>query len=221
MTKKAILFGSIGTIVETSELQREAFNRAFKEAGLDWEWQPEEYRKLLTKSGGRQRIADYAENRGEAVDADALHSRKTEIFDDKMVEQGLSLRPGVSKVISQAKKNGVKLGFVTATSRANVVAIFDALGEQIDAGDFDFVGDVSMVSSGKPQPDIYKLAIRELGVAASECIAIEDTPISAQAAHAAGIMTIAFPGAFADQNGFSTDTDVVTALSFQRLVGSD
>ena len=35
---KAILFGSIGTIVETSELQRKSFNQAFSEAGLDWNW---------------------------------------------------------------------------------------------------------------------------------------------------------------------------------------
>jgi beta-phosphoglucomutase-like phosphatase (HAD superfamily) len=34
MTVKAIMFGSIGTLVETSNLQRHAFNRAFKDAGL-------------------------------------------------------------------------------------------------------------------------------------------------------------------------------------------
>ena len=58
---KAILFGSIGTLIETSDLQREAFNQAFKEAGLDWYWDQEDYTKLLKKSGGTKRIEDFAE----------------------------------------------------------------------------------------------------------------------------------------------------------------
>jgi len=43
MNYKAILFGSIGTLIETSDLQRESFNEAFKEAGLDWYWDQEDY----------------------------------------------------------------------------------------------------------------------------------------------------------------------------------
>jgi len=50
---KAIIFGSIGTLVETSEIQRKSFNQAFKEMDLDWYWDKEEYKKLLKKSGGK------------------------------------------------------------------------------------------------------------------------------------------------------------------------
>ena len=61
MTKyKALLFGSIGTIVETSEIQRKSFNSAFKIAGLKWNWTKEIYKKLLIKSGGEKRILRYA-----------------------------------------------------------------------------------------------------------------------------------------------------------------
>ena len=49
---KAILFGSIGTIIETSEIQRASFNQAFLEKGLDWYWSKETYKKLIKKSGG-------------------------------------------------------------------------------------------------------------------------------------------------------------------------
>ena len=61
MNYKAILFGSIGTLIETSDLQRESFNEAFKEAGLDWYWDQEDYRLLLKQSGGTKRIEDFAE----------------------------------------------------------------------------------------------------------------------------------------------------------------
>ncbi len=69
MNYKAILFGSIGTLLETSELQRTAFNQAFSENGLDWNWSPAQYQNLLKKSGGRQRIEDYAAQQGVEVDA--------------------------------------------------------------------------------------------------------------------------------------------------------
>ena len=56
MSYKAVLFGSIGTLAETSDLQRDAFNEAFKISGLDWFWDEDIYRKLLSKSGGTSRI---------------------------------------------------------------------------------------------------------------------------------------------------------------------
>ena len=69
MNYKAILFGSIGTLIETSELQRNAFNQAFSENGLDWNWNPAQYQDLLKKSGGRQRIEDFAAREGIEVDS--------------------------------------------------------------------------------------------------------------------------------------------------------
>ena len=53
MESKAVLFGGIGTLLESSELQREAFNRAFAEADLDWQWQRDDYRAMLTTPGGK------------------------------------------------------------------------------------------------------------------------------------------------------------------------
>ena len=182
MSVKAILFGSIGTIVETSEFQRQAFNAAFAEAGLDWNWDQDEYRQLLAKSGGRQRVADYAAKRGDTVDAVKIHARKTQIFDQAILDQGLAARAGVSDVIAFAKENGIKLGFVTSTTQANIDAIFQALGDTLVESDFEFIGDASLVANSKPDPAIYKLALRNLALTAEDCIAIEDTATSMEAA---------------------------------------
>ena len=113
---KAIMFGSIGTIVETSELQRKSFNQAFSEAGLDWIWTPDEYKLMLKKSGGRNRINDFANQVGIEVNADELHLRKTEIFDSMMSDEKISLRPGVANLINYAHENSIHLAFVTSTS---------------------------------------------------------------------------------------------------------
>jgi len=217
MNYKAILFGSIGTLIETSELQRTAFNQAFSENGLDWNWNPTQYQDLLKKSGGRQRIEDFAAQQGIKVDASKLHDEKTKIFDDLMVSGDVLLRPGVAKVIDQAVANRIKLAFVTSTSNDNVDAVFQALKNQLNRSNFSFIGNDKMVSNTKPSPDIYLKALSELNLKAENCVAIEDTEVSMQSALAASIKCIGFPGAFAKDNDFSSAILVTDILSFNDL----
>ena len=64
---KALLFGSVGSIVETSDIQRKSFNKAFKQYGLDWNWTKRDYSNLLNKSGGKDRISRFAKKNKEIV----------------------------------------------------------------------------------------------------------------------------------------------------------
>ena len=214
---KAILFGSIGTLVETSELQRTAFNQAFSEAGLDWTWNPDEYKIMLKKSGGRNRINEYATDRGIKVNAHELHLKKTEIFDNMMKEEGISLRPGVANLIGYAIDNNVHLAFVTSTSDANVDAIFMALNGQLSRNDFNFIGNDKMVSKPKPDSEIYLKALSNLKLNAKDCLAIEDTEVSMRSAINANIKCIAFPGAMALDNDFSAALHISDDLSPNNL----
>jgi len=214
---KAILFGSIGTLVETSELQRTAFNQAFSEAGLDWTWNPDEYKIMLKKSGGRNRINEYATYHGIKVNAHELHLKKTEIFDNMMKEEGISLRPGVANLIGYAIDNNVHLAFVTSTSDANVDAIFMALNGQLSRNDFNFIGNDKMVSKPKPDSEIYLKALSNLKLNAKDCLAIEDTEVSMRSAINANIKCIAFPGAMALDNDFSAALHISDDLSPNNL----
>ncbi|MGB0545027.1 MAG: HAD family hydrolase [Candidatus Pseudothioglobus sp.] len=214
---KAILFGSIGTLVETSELQRTAFNQAFSEAGLDWTWNPDEYKIMLKKSGGRNRINEYATYREIEVNAHELHLKKTKIFDNMMKEEGISLRPGVANLIGYAIDNNVHLAFVTSTSDANVDAIFMALNGQLNRNDFNFIGNDKMVSKPKPDSEIYLKALSNLKLNAKDCLAIEDTEVSMRSAINANIKCIAFPGAMALDNDFSAALHISDDLSPNNL----
>ena len=217
MNYKAILFGSIGTLLETSELQRNAFNQAFSENGLDWNWSSTQYQDLLKKSGGRQRIADFATQQGIEVDARKIHDEKTKIFDNLMISGDVLLRPGVADLIDQALDNEIKLAFVTSTSKDNVDAVFQALKNQLNRSNFSFIGNDKMVSNTKPKPDIYLKALSELNLNAEDCVAIEDTEVSMQSALAASIKCIGFPGAFAKDNDFSSAILVTDNLSYNDL----
>jgi HAD superfamily hydrolase (TIGR01509 family) len=217
MTLEAILFGSIGTLVETSDLQRRAFNRAFTEAGLDWNWSIGTYKMLLAKSGGRKRIQDYAIQQGIDVDAKKIHQLKTEIFDDFMADGNLPLRLGVNDVIQFAIKTNIKLAFVTSTSQANIDTVLSALSSQIKRDDFAFIGNDAMVTKPKPSSEIYTKALYNLELLPQNCIAVEDTETSMQAALTARIRCIAFPGTYAimqDFNGALLTTSCLTPDDF-------
>ena len=200
---KAILFGSIGTLIETSNLQREAFNQAFKEAGLDWYWDQEDYTKLLKKSGGTKRIEDFAEKNNTNVDAKKIRERKTQIYNDKINSTFIPPREGVLDILEYAHKNKIKIGFVTSTTLDNIEAVFKTLNNQIKKKHFDFIGNNTLIKKAKPAPDIYIEALNSLELNSTECIAIEDTVESALSAYRAKIMCIAFPGLFHVDDDFS------------------
>ena len=127
----AILFGSISTLVDTSELQRRAFNEAFAAHGLDWEWSRDDYTAMLGSNGGKQRIADYAARRGDDVDAAAVHETKSKIFRELLADADVEPRPGVVLTVERAKQDGHALGLVTTTSRENVAAVLAALERHV------------------------------------------------------------------------------------------
>ena len=99
----ALLLGSISTVADTSELQRQAYNQAFAEHGLDWRWDQDDYRAMLATSGGQSRIAGYARSRGQDADAKAIHETKSKIFQDSLATAGLAPRPGVAAAIRAAR----------------------------------------------------------------------------------------------------------------------
>ena len=79
---KGLLFGSIGSIVETSEIQRKSFNKAFKKSGLNWIWTKKKYINLLNKSGGKDRIAKYAKKKNIKVNSQKIRNLKTGVFNN-------------------------------------------------------------------------------------------------------------------------------------------
>ena len=215
--RKAIFFGSIGTLIETSDIQRESFNESFKEAGLDWYWDEEDYKKLLKKSGGTKRIEDFAEQNNTEVDAKKIRERKTAIYNNKIQTSLIEPREGVLEILEYAHLNELKIGFVTSTTSNNIDSIFKTLNGKVAKEDFDFIGNQNMVQKPKPHPDIYLEALRVLEIKITDCIAIEDSVESALSAHSAKIDCIAFPGKFHKDNDFSFCKKIMNKLDVTIL----
>ena len=218
MSLAAVLFGSIGTLAETSELQRQAFNRAFSEAGLPLEWDEPEYRRRLAIVGGRARLRDALGPEVDAALVDALHTTKTEIFHELLREHGNVLRKGCVALIDDLRSNGVRLGIASTTFRRTIDALLDGAGLALNT--FDVIVSREDVDRAKPDPQVYVRCLESLGVAPATVVAIEDTAANLQAPIAAGITTVAVPGAFVVEQDFGAaalQVDALTELNTQRL----
>ena len=210
---KAIIFGGIGTIANTSYLQRKAFNAAFKQLSVKWYWSEEEYRSLLVQAGGEARISQYNKQYPglpEGITASQVHKLKTTLFHDFMTETDLPLRSGVHWVIQQAKANNIKLAFATTTSRKNIEILLKAA--KLQQITFDIISDRSLVSVSKPDPEVYQYCLKKLNVTSNNCISIEDADSGLKASVNAGIRCIAFPNEFTSKHNYDNAIERVDDL---------
>ena len=192
MKLRALIFDVDGTLAETEELHRRAFNDAFAAAGLHWHWNEQLYRDLLRVTGGKERIRHYIEHYAATPVLDGgairdLHGDKTARYTANVAAGGLALRPGVAKLISEARDAGLRMAVATTTSRDNVDAL---LAAAFGANPFEIIAAGDEVPAKKPAPDIYRLALQRLGLPASECLAIEDSANGLLSARAAGIACV-------------------------------
>jgi HAD superfamily hydrolase (TIGR01509 family) len=218
MTLKALIFDVDGTLAETEELHRQAFNETFNSFNANrdwpdtvrgWNWDRDVYARLLKTTGGKERIAAYIRNDLKIDPAPyldriaQLHKSKTARFVRLLESRRLELRPGIEKIISEAKAAGLKLAIATTTSRANVEALSCACFNMEASGVFDAIVAGDEVAAKKPAPDVYQLALERLGHAPDECIAFEDSWNGVSSARAAGLFCIVAPSTYTREEDLS------------------
>ena len=209
---KSILFGSIGVLAESSEIQRRAFNEAFKEFGLDWYWNVANYIKMLQKPGGLNRIADYSNYKLNQNDIKKIHDFKVKHF-KSLSKNKLKPRKGILEVIDYGLKNHIKIGFITTTNKLTLDLITDNLSEYIDFSKFDLITSDADVLNRKPYPDIYNYALEELNLDRLNSIAIENTIESCNSAIKADLRTLFYPGEYTPFN----ENDKITYDIFKSI----
>ena len=131
-----LLFGSIGVLVETSELQRQSFNQALSMNGVDWNWNIGTYCDLLKEPGGKKRLSEFTNNQLSAEKVEQIHLDKQSVFEE-LIRAGVEPRPGCVEALKKCKDNGGKAGFVTTTTTYTIDIIKKSLSTYIDSEDFD------------------------------------------------------------------------------------
>ncbi|WP_375158936.1 HAD family hydrolase [Bradyrhizobium sp. RDT46] len=214
----ALIFDVDGTLAETEELHRQAFNHAFARHGLDWRWDRAVYKELLRVTGGKERMRAYHARQPIAPplsDADiaALHRVKTAHYAE-LVETGCCrLRPGVIELLAAAKARGQRLAIATTTSHGNIDALLSQTLGARWAAEFDAIIAGDDVRHKKPAPDVYLETLARLQLGAADCIAIEDSANGLIAASRAGIPVLITRSMFFRDEDFSAARFVLDDLS--------
>lgn len=220
---KSLIFDVDGTLADTESAHRAAFNQAFVAVGKDWVWDEPLYTRLLGISGGKERILHYwrevqpdLRDIGGAGVRDTvarIHELKTAAYERVVQEGAVLLRPGVLRLIEAAHQEGLQLAIATTTSPVNIAALLrSAIGP--DWGQYFLViEDASTAPNKKPHPQVYRQTLKRLQLAASACLAFEDSSNGLRAAASAGLATIVTPNRFTSHHDFSGALRVLPDLS--------
>ena len=218
MTLKAVIFGSIGSFSETSRIQLESFNEALLQNGLKQQWDEKDYIEFLKIQGGLNRLKIiFPENSPQVLEK--IHSEKTRLFQQKLAEGESFLRTGFEAFCEMLLQNNILIGLASTTFLDSIDAILKSLNT-ISKENFAFIGHQGLTQRQKPDPEIYEMALREMGVKKDEVLAFEDTRLSLMSPIHAGIKTIAIPGELSSGQDFSEATLVIqqySDLDLERL----
>ena len=163
MTLEALLFDVDGTLADTEDVHRRAFNLVFERHRLGWVWQPPQYRELLSVAGGKERLAWFIDtlpvSGAERVHlrrlVPALHAEKNRCYRHLVMSGSLRLRPGIERLMTEARDAGCRLAIATTTSAVNVEALLQATLGSAGRAMFSAIACGDEVRIKKPSPYVY------------------------------------------------------------------
>jgi len=199
-----VIFDLDGLLTDTEPLHCRAWRQTLAHIGVDVS--EEEYADHWIRAG--LGIDGFVQVRGLPHDPDVLRRSKLSVF-LALLETSLCPMPGALELIATLRGKK-RLALATSSYRENVEQIL----RQLDlARHFEAIATNESVARVKPHPDLFLYVAEQLGVAASECVVLEDAEKGVLAAHAAGMKVIAVPTRHTAGNDFSKATLVVSSLA--------
>ena len=173
----SLLFDLDGTLLNSDAIHEAVFRDMWAERGL--EMGPEFY---MSHIHGRLNTDIFAEFLPDEPDPQGLSDAKEAEFRVRLPRPYPAM-PGCADLLDLAKVNGWTTAIVTNAMRLNAEAMLKAIGLR---SYFETIVIGEECARGKPDPEPYTEAMRQLGAAPKDCIAFEDSPSGMQAARASG-----------------------------------
>jgi len=223
---RALLFDCDGVLADTeSDGHLVAFNRMWREQGVNYQWSLEQYAEKVKIGGGKERMASLGRDADFRavydVPADdeewwrvvaGWHKRKSDIYKELIAAGALPGRPGVKRLADEAHAAGWQLAVCSTSSLSSVQAVVDHVMGADTAAKFAGVFAGDMARAKKPDPAIYLLALDKLGLAPVDCVVVEDSRNGLLAATAAQLACVVTVNGLTQNEDFREAALVVSSL---------
>ncbi|KAL4448910.1 hypothetical protein ABPG77_007627 [Micractinium sp. CCAP 211/92] len=252
---QALIFDCDGVIVESEDIHRMAYNATFEHFDVRCPnsgdapvvWTEEYYDELQNKvGGGKPKMRHYfglngwptssvlggrapADEAEQGPLIDTLQDWKTEKYKDIIGSGQVTARPGVVRLMDEARAAGVPVAVCSAATKSAVEFVLSNLlgADRFTGLDLFMAGDD--VKQKKPDPTIYKVAAQRLAVDPASCLVVEDSTIGLAAALGAGMRClVTYTNSTRSQDFAGADTVVASLdgvtfadLAAGRLTGQD
>lgn len=182
------IFDLDGVLVDTAKYHFLAWKQLADELGFDFTRQQNEALKGVSRMRSLELLLGFGGMMGRFSEEEMhdMAEKKNRIYVEyvKKLRQE-ELLPGVKELLERMKDSGIKIALGSASKNAEM--ILEGLGI---TKYFDAIVDGTMVTKAKPDPEVFLLGAKLLGVSAEECVVFEDSTAGIQAAKRAGMGTV-------------------------------
>lgn len=216
MEIKAVIFDLDGVIVSTDECHYKAWKSMADEENIYFDKEINERLRGVSRMESLEIILEKAPKEYTLVEKDVLATRKNGYYREFI--QQLSekdILPGVSKILSELKKGGVKIAI--GSSSRNCSMILERIGLEKF---FDAVADGTHILNSKPHPEVFILAAKKLGIEPENCLVVEDADAGVEAAIAGNMKVLGVGAASSNKKAMFTALDLSGISICDLLLGN-
>jgi len=182
-----VLFDMDGLVLDSEIL----FSRFWREAcsfyGFQMSYEQSLCMRSLGREQGQQILRDFF---GPGADYNTIRSKRIELMDAYIAENGIALKPGIRELMAYLKEQGIRTAI---TSSSPLDRIHRYLAHHGLETAFDALCSGRDTPRGKPEPDIYLHGAAVLGLKPTQCLALEDSPAGILSAYRAGCLSVMIP----------------------------
>lgn len=185
--KKVAFFDMDGTLVDSETLYYEARRDVFEKYGFDY---PKSLNDTILGTGFARTIQLLQEVAGDDELGKKINDESLELFNQRVEEGKLAVKPGAEKLLKFLKEQGIK-SYITSSSDIDKIH-FNLQHNDLQKYFTDIISGED-VKNNKPAPDIYLHALKKANIQKEDAVVFEDAVSGVQSALNAGIDVIAVP----------------------------